>query len=379
MLLERDFPPDLRVENEAMALVEAGHKVFIACFTRSGKTQVFQWKGIKIFKKHISDFIYKSSVGCLKFPFYFNFWRRFIAAICSEEHIDAIHVHDLPLARMGVECKALHGRLFVLDLHENWPAFLEISQHTKGLLGKLLSSRHQWLAYEREMVQSADAVIVVVDEAKNRLVIQSSNPGKIHVVSNYINYSGLTDLQLPEKKTGEFSILYAGGINKHRGLQYIIKAMPLIIQKHPQVKLQIAGNGNYINNLKKLSKKLNTFARTWFYGQVPYHKMLEMIAGADVAVIPHVKSEHTDTTIPHKLFQYMYYEKPVIASDCAPVARIVSENNVGFVYHYNKPDEFADIIDKLIKGEIVIQYKRDQIIRKYNWAFEKSKLLLIYQ
>ena len=34
MLLDREFPPDLRVENEIEALTTEGHHVFLACYTR---------------------------------------------------------------------------------------------------------------------------------------------------------------------------------------------------------------------------------------------------------------------------------------------------------------------------------------------------------
>jgi len=34
MILESEFPPDVRVENEIVALTEAGHEVHLACSTR---------------------------------------------------------------------------------------------------------------------------------------------------------------------------------------------------------------------------------------------------------------------------------------------------------------------------------------------------------
>ena len=68
MILERDFPPDLRVENEISALLEKGIEVHVACYTFSKKDSVESYNGYTIHRKKISSFIYKSSVGALKLP-----------------------------------------------------------------------------------------------------------------------------------------------------------------------------------------------------------------------------------------------------------------------------------------------------------------------
>ena len=37
MILDLEFPPDLRVENEIEALIDAGHEIHLACFTRKNR------------------------------------------------------------------------------------------------------------------------------------------------------------------------------------------------------------------------------------------------------------------------------------------------------------------------------------------------------
>ena len=39
MILETEFPPDVRVENEMLALSEAGHEVHLACFTHKNRPE----------------------------------------------------------------------------------------------------------------------------------------------------------------------------------------------------------------------------------------------------------------------------------------------------------------------------------------------------
>ena len=182
MVLEKDFPPDLRVENEMKSLVKSGHNVVMACFTFTGNDRKEVWNNCTIYKKKITSFQYKSSVGALKFPFYFNFWRKHLRKIISLESPDAIHIHDLPLARLGSEIKQKKHLQFILDLHENWPAFLRISKHTNTFFGKILSSNIQWENYELKSCNQADKVIVVIEEAKERLIHAGIPENKISVI-----------------------------------------------------------------------------------------------------------------------------------------------------------------------------------------------------
>jgi len=380
MVLDREFPPDLRVENEMESLLERGYEVHLACYTRKGKPREDHWRTARIFRKPISTFCYKSSVGALKFPFYFNFWRSFLDALCRENRYNALHVHDLPLAQVGFELKMKYGMPLVLDLHENWPALLDIAEHTQGLLGKLLSSGKQWRAYEKEYCKKADRVIVVVDEAGERLAGLGLDRRKIFVVSNTLNLEHFrADYQEPAKD--KLILFYAGGLNYHRGLQVVIKALSMVKHKPAGLKFWIMGEGRYRETLEKMVKDLEIENNVIFFGEKPYCQMLEYLSKCHYSLIPHLKSEHTDSTVPHKLFQYLFAGKPVIASDCTPISRIIKEGNCGYIYRDDQPGKLAEIIKNLdpkrdknlgINGKTLVK-------EKYTWEKESARLLTIYQ
>lgn len=379
MVLERDFPPDLRVENEIKSLISAGHQLTIVCYSLKEDSQVFDWHGCTVYKKKIPGFIYKSSVGALRFPFYFNFWRKHLTQVIKTIEPDAIHIHDLPLASLGSYFKKKRGLKFVLDLHENWPAYLEVSSHTKGLLGTFLSNNKQWQNYELKQCNNADKVIVVVDEARERLIQLGITANKIVVVSNYPELSDFENLSISQQPTDKIVLFYAGGINEHRGLQYIIRALPLL-RNNLGVELRIFGKGNYMDSLKALAQKLHVDSQVIFFGQVPYKTVLEELMKATITLIPHTKNSHTDSTIPHKLFQYIFAGKPVLVSNCAPIERIVNEINAGAVYTWNNPQEAAQKLMEIIdnKGSFEPSRLQQTITSKYNWELEVQKLQMIY-
>ncbi len=73
MILENDFPPDDRVEKEALSLIHAGHEVHIACLSRTRKLFIEDYKSIIIYKYEINQLLYKLSAALIVLPFYFIF------------------------------------------------------------------------------------------------------------------------------------------------------------------------------------------------------------------------------------------------------------------------------------------------------------------
>ena len=381
MVLESEFPPDVRVENEMLALTEAGHEVHIACSTRKNKAEYELLGNSIIHRKAMSGFIYKSSVGCLKFPFYFNFWRNFIFRLCAKEGFDVIHIHDLPLSSIGVEVKRKFNTRLVIDLHENWPALLRTAAHIQTIPGKLLSSDKQWIAYERRMLPEADKVITIIEEAKDRVAALGIDIRKIVMVSNTINFENLSVKSTP-KNTDTLTLFYGGAINRHRGLQIVLKAIKMCVLKKLNIRLWIVGAGSYRNELEKISGFLDINSNVKFWGQKPFHEMLELLAESDAALIPHLRTDNNDASSPNKLYQYMYLNKPIISSDCTSLKRIISETNTGFIYKNDSPEELFLLLEKLYTDRKILEEingnGRIAVMEKYNWNIDKKRLIDTY-
>lgn len=382
MVLESEFPPDVRVENEILALSGAGHELHLACFTHKNRPEKESFGKSVIHRKNITPFIYKSSVGCLKFPFYFNFWRKFITGLCEKEKFDVIHIHDLPLITIGVGIKEKYNTSLVIDLHENWPALIKTAAHTQTFLGRLLSSNKQWVEYEREMLPQADMVITIVEEARDRILGLGIDPGKICIVSNTINFENIS-IAAKKKETDSFIIFYGGAINNHRGLQVVLNAVKITSEKNIDVRLWIVGEGSFRKSLEELTDSLKIRSRVRFFGQKPFNEMLDILAESDVAIIPHIRTENNDASSPNKLYQYMYLNKPVVSSDCISLKRIISETRTGFIYKNDSAADLASLIEKLKNNESLLNEiqgnGRKAVIEKYNWSIDKERLIKAYR
>ncbi|NOR87496.1 MAG: glycosyltransferase [Bacteroidales bacterium] len=382
MTLESDFPHDERVEKEAKALIEGGHEVHILCYTKTHQTPYEIWNNIHIHRFQISKWIYKSSALCLQFPFYFNFWSKKLKTLLHKTTFDIIHIHDLPLVSVIEKLKAKYHFKTVLDLHENWPVLMNMGAFSSKFPVNLFFSFNQWKQYEKKWVQRVNGVITVIEEAKQRLVNFGTSKDKIIVASNTID---LESFQLPkiQKTLHDFSIIYSGGVNEHRGLHIVLQALKNLKDKGIKIHLVIVGGGNYMNTLKEMAKDLHLENQLIDLGWKSYQEMMEKIVSAQVLIIPHLRSEHTDATIPNKLFQYMYAQKPLLVSNCTPLKRIVEKENAGIVYEDRNADDLAVKIQDIyqdyekylassIKNKLTVE-------ERYHWGVEAGKLNLFYE
>ena len=381
MVLEGDFPPDIRVENEIESLAKKGHFVQILCLNKKRKRPLIEIKNnLTIHRIPISALIYKSSIACLKVGIYFQFWKTNIQKIHKlHGPFDAIHIHDLQLLKVGYYFKKQTNCKLVIDLHENWPALLEISTHTQNALGKLFFSRNQWNRYEKKYLSLADKIIVVVDEAKHRIENLGISKDKIHVVTNALNLAHY-EFEVQKPIDDKIVFVYGGGINKHRGLQNIINAIPYITTNIP-FEVWIIGEGNYLPALKQLAEHLNINEKVVFYGWKNQNELLKLISQAHVALIPHLLSDHTNSTIPHKLFQYMYAGIPILSSDCAPLKRIIEETNSGLIYSEKSYEDIAEKMSHFINDRNFKTQKSNSkqwVENKYNWLIAEKELIACY-
>jgi glycosyltransferase involved in cell wall biosynthesis len=380
MVLEKDFPPDVRVQNEAEALIKKGNQVFVAGYGRQIK--VFKEEvldnGIHVFKKPISGFLIKSSVGCLKVPVYFSYWRRYLNHILEGKQFDVIHIHDLPLAQVGIEMSLKYNIPVVLDLHENWPAHMEMAKHTNTFLGRLLSSNRRWRNYEKRVTKQVDAIVTVVEEMKNRVSALGVDENKISVVSNTLE---LDKFKLPDLKPDPnfVTMLYAGGITYHRGVQVVIRAVALLKDEYENIRFWIIGAGSYEKELKELVSELGVGENVHFLGWRTHDEIAAHLMQSDIALIPHLKSEQTDNSSPNKLFQYMYANKPILASNCNSVQRVIEKEKVGVTYEHDNEKDFAEKFKLLINNKVGFNNGHDIVKERYTWEKSANNLIDLYQ
>ena len=70
MILDASFPPDPRVENEAVSLVNAGYEVFLFCLKYNQEKSSENINGIQVKRYHSNKIEYKLSALAYTIPTY---------------------------------------------------------------------------------------------------------------------------------------------------------------------------------------------------------------------------------------------------------------------------------------------------------------------
>lgn len=389
MVLEHFFPPDIRVEKEARSLISAGHEIILLSLASNHTPNEEIWEGIKVIRKKMPKEFLKRAWNYLNFQtcFIHPFWRTTLEKTVKQYKIEAIHVHDLPLVKTALIVARKFNIPLIADLHENFPE--TIKAYPSSWIGNLLIPviEKRWKQLEKYCVQNANNIITVVDEAKQHYIYDCKiPPEKITVVINSEDLDCFYSLpiyqEIIEKYTPYFTICYIGGFGRHRGIHTAISAMLIILEEIPNARLLLVGKGPNEAELVELTKKTGIDYAVDFTGWQPFNRVPSYTAASRICLIPHIASGHTNSTIPHKIFQAMAMGKPVIVSSAKPLERIVHETGSGLIFPSGDAKALAEAVIKIWQDhnlEIKLgEAGKIAVKNKYNWKSEEKKLINLY-
>lgn len=397
MILEDSFPPDIRVEKEAGVLNQRNHQLYLLC--REGgdpptPEQSLLFAGIhrlppdnpELFRKRSLEVLHQWATGRIQE------WDAAILQFIEDHRLEAVHVHDLPLAGSALMAARKAGIPAIVDLHEIYPEMIRFTLSSEesplGLKQRLrfgLLSPRWWAHFERKVVEEANRIIVVIEESKQRLIGMGVREEKVFVVSNVTDIDEFRTRadQVPPMEKDAFAVCYVGGVdNPNRGLHQLVHAWPLVLEEIPGAELWIVGDGWIRPSVEELVRSKGLEQAIKFEGQVPFGRIASYIKGADIAIIPHVVNEHTNNTIPHKLFQYLALGKIVVSSDIKPIRRVLNDTGLGVIASEWTPKGFATAITeafRLRQSQTATPDKSLKILKeKYGFQALADSLLRLY-
>lgn len=403
MLLPERFPPDIRVEKEAATLRETGHEITLLC--RGGPTEPTfdRIDGIDI-QRLPADELFAGLSGVVDGFRYVStlvhpVWQRTIRDLDRETGIDALHVHDLPLVPTATAVGDELGCQVVADLHENYPeavrqihrmrGWSEIARDPAALVQRVFLAPWRLKRVERRAVHDADRVIAVCEEARAHYLRDcGADPARVRVVSNTVDRTAFDpdidpSTDLPFDPDERFVVSYVGNFTQHRGLDGLIEGFARLADTTPNAELLLVGKGNdrYVAGLESLARSLGVRERVHFTGWVDFSEVPGYIAASDVCTVPHAATAHTETTVPHKLFQAMAMGIPVMVTDVAPLSRIVTRTESGLVAPAGNGQAMGDALRKLTDADCARECGengRRAVDDEYNWERDGARLRAIY-
>jgi len=389
MMMKWKVPPmNVRVSNEAGTLAADGHEVHFLVERRRGERAEETVGAVRVVRgvemSRPREVLHRYTFN---FTFRDPLWARAIDRFVRERGIEALHVNDLPLMKEAVRAGRRLQLPVVADLHENYPAGLQV-WYTNPLKKRTIYSYERWFRYEREILRDVDAVIVVIEEARERIAALGVPREKILVVPNTVpaeTEAVSIDERVVGRYRGRFVVSYIGGFAPHRGLEAAIRALPLLRDAVPELLLVLVGGGNdaYRRRLEELAHGLGCADLVEWTGWKRQDEIWSYIEASDVCLVPHARNPHTDTTIPNKIFQYLMRERPVIVSDCPPLRRIAEDTGGGLVFDWRRPEELAARVLELYRDparrRAMAEAGRRAVLDRYTWERTAAPLVDLYR
>jgi glycosyltransferase involved in cell wall biosynthesis len=363
------YARDGRVKRQAEALTGRGDSVDAICLADG---EVADTHGVNVIGILLPRYRGASKIDYLRS--YLNFFSQAAALAIRrslKERYDIVIACTMPdLAILSALPCRLFGSKLVLDVHDTMPElYLDKFGGRQGRFGARML-----MLQERLSARLADRVLAVHDLHAERLHQSGVPQRKLVVIANspdprifpVADAKCLSHRVRSEPGVGPFSIICHGTISRRLGLDTTLAALALLHHRFPLIRLRIIGAGDYLDELKALSRKLRIESAISFENPVPIQELAATIGGANVGLVPHNESSATHLMLPVKLLEYAALGIPVICARLRTIehyfdaqsVRYFSPNNAGQLARaiqdlYLDPalrDSLSNSAAKVVKG-----------------------------
>jgi len=266
-------------KNLAEGLAKKGHDVTIITHKSSGAKGYEELNGVKIHR-----------INCLQSRYLFSF-LAIPKAVKEARKADIIHTTTFNGAFPAWIASKLTGRKCAITVHEVWIGKWK-DYTTMNLLQACLHNFLEKLIYFLPF----DKYVAVSNSTKRQLLELGKSPEKTVTVHNAVDYKHFDPKKHSGKKIREeyewddkFVCLTYGRPGPSKGMEYAIKAIPLIGIPKLRYVFILSKDKQYLLKLRKLKsmiRELHIEKKTILLEPVPHKMLPKYIRAADCVVVP---------------------------------------------------------------------------------------------
>ena len=186
--------------------------------------------------------------------------------------------------------------------------------------------------------------IAVSESTKQDLIKSGIREERIAIIENCVDHALYRTTGEP--KSNIPLVGYIGRIKRYKSVDHLIKAFAIVKRTLPDAKLVIIGDGDNLNDLKKLAKKLHLGELVEFKGFVDKEDKVKTLQKCHVVVNPSVKEGWGLTIIESNACGV-----PTVAADVPGLRDSVKDGKTGLLYPYGEIEKCAGYILKFLTDE----------------------------
>jgi glycosyltransferase involved in cell wall biosynthesis len=378
MVTYSDFTTDARVSRYANALAQRGDDVDVfALNTLRGQAPSSSSNGVNLFclgerhsKKEKSAVSYLLPIlrflGAASARVARNHWRR---------PYDLFHIHNMPdfLILAAAWPRAL-GAKVILDIHDIVPEFYasKFNITDQSSVVRVL----KWL--ERFCSRIAHHVIISNHLWSVKYSARTGANGKCSVFINNVD----STIFCPRPRTrndDKFIIIFPGGLQWHQGVDIALRAFRKILPQIPNAEFHIYGDGAMKGGLINLAKTLELEGKVTFFDPVPMKQVAEVMANADLGVVPKRADSFGNQAYSTKIMEFMSVNVPVICSS-TEIDRYYFNDQVVRFFPSGDDDALAAAMLEVIRNPEARRRLSENgatFASQHNWSTRKGDYLAL--
>jgi len=277
--------------------------------------------------------------------------------------------------------------IFILPLLHRLEIPLIVTLHTI-----LKSPSYNEKSILQEICKMANKVVVMSHKAIEFLInIYNVDKDKIALIEH-----GVPDFQFNQKQSKkEFKLekkkllLTFGILSRNKGIETVIKALPKVVEKHPEVLYLVLGKTHpdvirhsgeeYRNYLQLLVKSLNLEDHVLFINEfINQKELFKYLSASDIYITPYLnEAQITSGTLAYAIG----VGSAVISTPYWHASELLA-NGRGRLFNFNDSEELANILLELLENPAIIEKLRKKALdygKTITWPKQGGKYISLIQ
>jgi glycosyltransferase involved in cell wall biosynthesis len=140
-------------------------------------------------------------------------------------------------------------------------------------------------------------------------------------------------------------LLFFGRLVEKKGVTYLLRALPKLLERHPRLGLVLIGYGPLERDLQREAEQLGVEPAVRFLGRQPHEEIGRYLRGARLAVVPSIVDRYGETEgMPTAVIEAMSSGTRVVASTVDGIPDVIHHGENGWLCRPKDPMDLAEKI-----------------------------------
>ena len=194
------------------------------------------------------------------------------------------------------------------------------------------------------LFKGADAIIVLSKKNKEELNSLFEVGEKTNVI-----YNPCTIINNVSYTSDYKNILFAGTLNQRKGYSVLLKAFALIATKHPDWKLNFAGNGE-IENASQIAHDLKIHEQVNFLGWIKGEEKEKIFRQASIFCLPSYSEG-----FPMAILDAFSYAIPVVITPVGGIPDVLADGENALLFEPGNSEQLANNLERLMNNDTLLK------------------------